>query len=88
MLALQAGLLDFDSLGDAPLARALVTAVPLLCFAFASVLALLTQRTLIRDLATHGAPSKAFVLMSESASALFGAGVGSAVAILLMLRLL
>lgn len=88
LLALQAGLLDFDGAVEAPLARAILTALPLLCFAFASVLALLTQRTLIRDLATHGAPSKAFGIMSESANALFGAGVGSAASILLMLRFL
>lgn len=40
LIALQAGLLD---LGPA-------TAIPLVCFAFAAVLSLLTQRTLIRDL--------------------------------------
>lgn len=77
-LALQAGLFDSGP----------VTAVPLLCFAVAAVLSLLTQRTLIRDLGLVGTPSKAFGWMSEGASALFGAGVGSTAAILLAERFL
>ena len=88
LIALQAGLLDFEGLADAPAAKALVTALPLLCFAFAAVLSLLTQRTLIRDLSLSGEPSTAFAWMSEVSSALFGAGVGSAAAILLAFRLL
>ena len=88
LIALQAGLLEFQGFEGSPTAKALVTAFPLLCFAFAAVLSLLTQRTLIRDLALSGEPSTAFAWMSEVSSALFGAGVGSAAAILLVFRLL
>ena len=88
LIALQAGLLEFDGFDGSPTAKAAVTALPLLCFAFAAVLSLLTQRTLIRDLGTTGEPSTAFAWMSEVSSALFGAGVGSAAAILLVFRLL
>ncbi len=78
LLALQAGLLDLGPF----------IAVPLLCFAFAAVLSLLTQRSMIRDLGTTGALSGAFAWMSEMSAALFGAGVGSVVAILLMEQVL
>ena len=88
LIALQAGLLDIDGLADEPALRAVLTALPLLCFAFAAVVSLVTQRVLIRDLGTAGAPSTAFAWMSEIASGLFGAGVGSAAAILIGFRLL
>ena len=88
LIALQAGLLDIEGLGDEPVMKAALTALPLLCFAFAAVLSLLTQRVLIRDLGTTGAPSTGFAWMSEFASGLFGAGVGAAAAILIGFRLL
>lgn len=72
LLALQGGILD---LGPA-------VAVPLGSFALSAVLALLAQRTLIRDLATVGVPSRRFGWMSEVAAMLFGAGVGSAAVVL------
>ena len=78
LLALQAGLLDLGPF----------VAVPLLCFAFAAVLSLLAQRNMIRDFGTMGALSEAFAWMSEISAALFGGGVGSAVAILLMEQIL
>ena len=92
LIALQAGLLDYEGGADLDPAAAaiadLVPAFPLLCFAFAAVLSFLTQRPLIRDLALSGEPSKAFAWMSEVSSGFFGAGVGSAAVILLWFGLL
>lgn len=87
LLALQAGLLDFSAVVEDPAVAGLLAAFPLICFAFAAVLSLLTQRTLIKDLAVQGQPSKGFGWMSEVANALFGAGVGSATAILLLMTM-
>ena len=84
LLALQAGLLDFSEVFDSAAAQTIIVFLPLLCFAFAAVISLLTQRVLIRDLGTTGTPSNGFAWMSESASGLFGAGVGAAVALLLL----
>lgn len=78
LVAVQAGLLDLG----------LATAVPLICFALTAILSLLTQRTLIRDLATDRALSRRFALMSETSSLLFAGGVGSAATILLFDQLL